>query len=85
MVLSSRNRVVLKASGNSLLHSACIRRDSISFYAMSFYSAACYVFAYDWGRGQPVVLSDLPIGSEYLRTLFSTRTRCGARYPFNLP
>ena len=53
-----------------LLHSACVRRDFISFYATSFYSAACYVFAYAWGRGQPVVLSDLPIVSKYSRTLF---------------
>ena len=37
---------------------------------MSFYSAACYVFAYGWGQGQPIVLSDLPIGSKYSRTLF---------------
>ena len=37
---------------------------------MSFYSAACYVFAYGWGRGQLVVPSDLPIGSKYSRTVF---------------
>ena len=37
---------------------------------MSFYSAACYVFAYGWGQGQPILLSDLPIGSKYSRTLF---------------
>ena len=57
------------------LHPACIRRDSISFYAMSFYSASCYVFAYGWGRGQSVVLSDLPIGSKCSRTfILNTHT-----------
>ena len=66
-------------------YTACIRRDSISFYAMSFYSAACYVFAYGWGRGQPVVLSDLPIGSKCSRTLSLTHTQCGACYPIGLP
>ena len=57
----------------------------ISFYAMSFYSAPCYVFAYGWGRGHPVVLSDLPIGSKFLRTLFLTNTQCGVRYPIGHP
>ena len=52
---------------------------------MSFYSAACYVFAYGWGGGQPVLLSDLPIGSKCSRTLLITNTQCGACYPIGLP
>ena len=54
---------------NSLLHFACIRRDSITFYATLFYGAACYVFAYGWRLGQPVVQSELPIGSNLSHTL----------------
>ena len=66
----------------SFLHATCtyillLLRNSNSFSVMSFEGAACYVFAYGWGRGQPVVLSDPPIGSKCLHALFRTHKQCG--------
>ena len=54
----------LGASGYSLIHFACIRRDSFTFYSMVFYGAACYVFAHEW-RPRPFGSArELPIGSK---------------------